>query len=135
YDRRITNVALALEAVDGRGLLLVPHANATILGTTDDDYYGDPEQLEVTEDEVEYILQATERVLPSIRTHRIAHANAAVRPTLHQWRRYEDDLSREYEVFDHGARDGVPGLVSIAGGKMSMFRKMAEDTVDVLLRV
>jgi glycerol-3-phosphate dehydrogenase len=135
YDRRITNVALALEAVDGRGLLLVPHANATILGTTDDDHYGDPEQLEVTDDEVEYILQATERVLPSIRQHRIAHANAAVRPTLHQWRRYEDDLTRDYRVVDHGARDGVAGLVTVVGGKMSMFRKMAEDTVDVLLRV
>jgi len=134
YDRRISNVALALEAVDGRGLLLVPHANSTILGTTDDDHYGDPEQLEVTEDEVEYILQATERILPSIRLHRIAHANAAVRPTLHEWRRTEDDLSRDYRVFDH-RRDGAEGLVSIAGGKMSMYRKMAEDTVDVLLQV
>jgi glycerol-3-phosphate dehydrogenase len=134
YDRRITNVALALEAVDGRGLLLVPHANSTILGTTDDDYYGDPEQLEVTEDEIEYILQATERVLPRIRDYRIAHANAAVRPTLHQWRRYEDDLTRDYRVVDH-REDGAAGLVSIVGGKMSMFRKMAEDTVDVILDV
>jgi len=135
YDRRISNCALGVEAIDGRDLLLVPHSNQTIVGTTDDDFYGDPEHLEVTDDEVEYILQAFERVLPSIRQHRIAHANAAVRPTLYEWRRYEDDLSREYEVFDHGTRDGVPGLVSIAGGKMSMFRKMAEDTVDVLLRV
>jgi glycerol-3-phosphate dehydrogenase len=135
YDRRISNCALGVEAIDGRDLLLVPHANQTILGTTDDDFYGDPEHLEVTEDEVEYILQAFERILPSIRQHRIVHANAAVRPTLYGWRRYEDDLSREYEVFDHGARDGVPGLVTVAGGKMSMFRKMAEDTVDALLRV
>jgi glycerol-3-phosphate dehydrogenase len=135
YDRRITNCAIGAEAIDGRDLLLVPHANQTILGTTDDDFYGDPEHLDVSEDEVEYILQAFERVFPSIRRYRIAHANAAVRPTLFGWRHYEDDLSREYEVFDHGALDGVPGLISIAGGKMSMFRKMAEDTVDVLLRV
>jgi glycerol-3-phosphate dehydrogenase len=71
-------------------------------------------------------------VLPTIRRHRIAHANAAVRPTLYERHKYEDDLSREYEVFEHGQRDGVPGLVTVAGGKMSMFRKMAEDTVDVL---
>jgi len=135
YDRRITNVALAMEAIDGRGLLLVPHSNQTLLGTTDDDFYGDPEKLEVTEDEVEYVLQAAERVLPGIRRYRIAHANAAIRPTLHEWNRYEDDLSREYAVIDHATGDGVPGLVSIAGGKMSMFRKMAEDTVDVLVAV
>jgi glycerol-3-phosphate dehydrogenase len=133
YERRITNVALSIEAIDGRGLLLVPHAGTTLLGTTDDDHYGDPERLDVTEDEVEYVLQATERVLPSIRHHRIAHATAAVRPTLHHWRRYEDDLSREYAVVDH-ALEGVPGLVTVAGGKMSMFRKMAEDTVDSVLR-
>jgi glycerol-3-phosphate dehydrogenase len=135
YDRRITNVALGVEAIDGRSLLLVPHTNQTILGTTDDDYYGDPEHLEITEDEIEYVLEAADRVLPGIRRYRIAHANAAVRPTLYEWRKYEDDLTREYEVFDHGRRDGVAGLVSIAGGKMSMFRKMAEDTVDELLRV
>lgn len=135
YDRRITNVALSVEAVDGRGLLLVPHASTTILGTTDDDFYGDPEHLEVTEDEIEYVLEAAERVLPGIRRYRVAHANAAVRPTLYEWRKYEDDLTREYEVFDHGVRDGSPGLVSVAGGKMSMFRKMAEDTVDAVERV
>ena len=134
YDRRITNVALTAEAVDGRGLLLVPHANQTLVGTTDDDHYGDPGNLEVTEDEVEYVLEAIERVLPGIRRHRIAHANAAVRPTLRRWRRYEDDLSRDYAVFDHAAADGVSGLVSVAGGKMSMFRAMAEATVDVVLR-
>ena len=133
YDRRITNVALTAEAVDGRGLLLVPHTNQTLLGTTDDDYYGDPEDLEVSDDEVEYVLQAMERVFPSIRRHRIAHATAAVRPTLHQWRADEDDLSRDYAVFDHAARDGVPGLISIAGGKMSMFRAMAEATIDAVL--
>src|SRR6202011_4104433 len=41
YDRRITNVALSVEGIDGRALLLVPHASTTILGTTDDDFYGD----------------------------------------------------------------------------------------------
>ena len=135
YDRRITNVALSAEAVDGRGLLLVPHAGTTILGTTDDDFYGDPEHLEVTEDEVEYVLDAAERVLPGIRRHRIAHVTAAVRPTLYERRRYEDDLSRHYAVLDHGTLDGVPGLLTITGGKMSMFRRMAEDTVDVVLRL
>jgi glycerol-3-phosphate dehydrogenase len=136
YDRRITNVALSVEAVDGRNLLLVPHASTTILGTTDDDFYGDPEHLEITEDEVEYLLEAAQRVLPDIRRYRVLHANAAVRPTLFEWRRYEDDLSRDYAVVDHRASgDGAPGLVSVAGGKMSMFRKMAEDTVDAVERV
>ena len=40
YDRRISNFAVAAEAVDGRQLLLIPHGPFSILGTTDDDYYG-----------------------------------------------------------------------------------------------
>ena len=45
----------------------MPHENTTVLGTTDDDYYGDPDDLRVTEDEVEYLLQGAERIVPDIR--------------------------------------------------------------------
>jgi glycerol-3-phosphate dehydrogenase len=56
-----------------------------------------------------------------------------VRPTLFKWRRYEDELSRRYEVIDHAA-EGVQGFVSIAGGKLSMYRLMAEETSDAVCR-
>jgi len=55
-----------------------------------------------------------------------------VRPTLFKWRRYEDELSRRYEVIDHAP--GAEGFVTIAGGKLSMYRLMAEETADVVCR-
>src|SRR5205807_2325731 len=64
YDRRLSNFAISADAVDGRGLLMVPHGNFTLAGTTDDDFYGDPDDLEILPDEVDYILQAFDRVFP-----------------------------------------------------------------------
>ena len=133
YPHRISNFSISAESVDGRDLLMVSHAGFTLLGTTDDDYYGDLDSVDVLEDEVDYLLQAFERVFPSIRDYRPARATAAVRPTLFKWRRYEDELSRRYEIIDHAA-DGVEGFVTITGGKLSMYRLMAELTSDAVCR-
>lgn len=132
YDRRLSNFAISAEAVDGRELVMVPHGPVTLLGTTDDDYYGDLDALEVLPDEVDYLLQAAERIFPSIREHRPLRAAVGVRPTLFHWRQNEDDLSRRFEVFDHDKLDRVPGLFSIAGGKLSMYRLMAQLTADAV---
>lgn len=129
YDRRLSNFAISGESIDGRDLLLVPHGPITILGTTDDDFYGDLDRVDVVQDEVDYLLQGMERVFPGIRDYRPVRATAGVRPTLHKWRRYEDDLSRRYEVIDHA---GAAGLVTITGGKLSMYRLMAEETADAV---
>ena len=130
YDRRISSFGISAEAIDGRELILVPHGPLTLLGTTDDDFYGDLDAPDVLPDEVDYLLQAAERVFPSIREHRPVRATAGVRPTLFKWRPNEDDLSRRFEVIDHQVTDGVPGLITIAGGKLSMYRLMAEATAD-----
>jgi glycerol-3-phosphate dehydrogenase len=133
YPHRISNFSISAESIDGRDLLMVSHAGFTLLGTTDDDFYGDLDSVDVMEDEVDYLLQAFERVFPSIREYRPVRTTAAVRPTLYKWRRYEDELSREYEVIDHAAQ-GVEGFVTIAGGKLSMYRLMAEETSDAVCR-
>ncbi|MCB0220722.1 MAG: glycerol-3-phosphate dehydrogenase/oxidase, partial [Chrysiogenetes bacterium] len=56
-DRRVVNVAVMCSAVDGRSIFIMPHDNSTIIGTTDDDFYGDPDSLTVSKDEVEYLIQ------------------------------------------------------------------------------
>lgn len=133
YPHRISNFSISAESIDGRDLLMVSHSGFTLLGTTDDDFYGDLDSVDVLQDEVEYLLQGIERVFPSIRQYRPARTTTGVRPTLHKWRRYEDELSRRYEVIDH-ASQGVDGFVTIAGGKLSMYRLMAEQTSDVVCR-
>ena len=133
YPHRISNFSISAESVDGRDLLMVAHAGFTLLGTTDDDFYGDLDSVEVLEDEVEYLLQGFERVFPRIRDYRPVRTTTGVRLTLFKWRKYEDELSRRYDVIDH-AQHGADGFITIAGGKLSMYRLMAEETSDAVCR-
>jgi glycerol-3-phosphate dehydrogenase len=132
FDRRLLNYSLIITMIDGRSSFIMPHENTSILGTTDDDYYGDLDDLRVTEDEVEYLLQGAERYLPEIRRARVIRAWAGIRPTLYQWGRNEDALSRDHRVFDHEEIEGVKGIVSIAGGKLATYRLMSEEASDVV---
>src|SRR5690606_8466379 len=131
FERRVSQLAVYARAVDGRDLFVFPHEQNSMAGTTDDDFYGDLDRIDVLEDEVEYVLQAIERSVPSIRSHRVIHTLQGVRPTLYGFGQYEDELSRDYAVLDH-ARDGAPGFFSIVGGKLAAYRLMAEDACDRL---
>jgi glycerol-3-phosphate dehydrogenase len=132
YGRRLSNIAIVASAVDGRQLFLCPHQKGAILGTTDDDYYGDLDNVTITEDDVQYLLQGMETIFPDIRRHRIIRAMAGVRPTLYEEHKYEDNLTREHMVFDHEKRDGVKGLLSLAGGKLASYRLMSQDCTDAV---
>jgi glycerol-3-phosphate dehydrogenase len=131
YSHRISNMGIIMDGVDGRQMFLMPHENGTIVGTTDDDYYGDLDHPRATEDEVKYILQAARRVFPSIDKYRMSRTYVGVRPTLFAWGPNEDRLSREHEFYDH-APQGVPGLISVAGGKLAAYRQLSEEVTDVV---
>jgi glycerol-3-phosphate dehydrogenase len=136
FERRIGNYGLILEGVDGRTMFLVPHGAETIVGTTDDDYYGDPANVDLTinRDEIEYVIESAARALPQARHWRPLRAWAGVRNTIFEWGVGSDGLSRRHEVVDHAARDGVAGLLSIVGGKLAAYRIQAEETVDAALQ-
>src|SRR5437667_10032796 len=74
YPHRISNFSISAESIDGRDLLMVSHAGFTLLGTTDDDFYGDLDSVDVLGDEVEYLVPALQRTFPSIRASRAAPA-------------------------------------------------------------
>jgi glycerol-3-phosphate dehydrogenase len=130
-DRRVTNYAIVAKAIDGRQVFLMPWQNLSVLGTTDDDYYGDLDDVLATGDEVRYLFQAVERVFPSIREARAIGTWGGVRPTLWGWGMNEDRLSREHEILDH-AKDGAAGLYSMVGGKLASYRLFSEEMTDVI---
>lgn len=131
-DRRITSVGVACYAIDGRSLLILPHENTTLIGCTDDDYFGDEDAVGPDPQEVEYVLTSCETVLPNIRRARVLRVMAGLRPTLYQYGINEDKVTREFEVWDHQDRDGLAGFITIAGGKMTIARIMAEKTTDAV---
>ncbi len=82
FDRRICNYAILGKAIDGRSIFLMPYQNVTVMGTTDDDFFGDPDDIPILEDEVEYLMEGIARVFPRIREARRIRAWAGIRPTL-----------------------------------------------------
>ncbi len=128
-DRRLTNYGILSEAVDGRQVFLEPWQNVSVLGTTDDDYYGDLDDVQATSEEVRYLVQGVARVFPSVRAARAIGTYAGVRPTLYAYGPNEDALSREHEIVDH-ATDGAPGIYSMIGGKLASYRLFAQELSD-----
>lgn len=134
FDRRLTNMAVVSKCIDGRQIFIMPHENTTVLGTTDDDFYGELEDIPVSQDEIEYLLEGIEPVFPEIREARIISTWRGVRPTLYRADCYESDLSRDHRIIDHGKSDGVRGLYSMVGGKLSSFREMSEEATDLVAK-
>jgi glycerol-3-phosphate dehydrogenase len=131
FDRRLTNYAIAVRAIDGRQVFLEPWQNLSVIGTTDTDYYGDLDDVVATTEEVRYLIQAVARVFPAIHGARAIGTWAGVRPTLYAWGPDPDGLSREHEVIDH-APHGAPGLYSMIGGKLASYRMFAEEATDLI---
>lgn len=130
-DRPVTDVGVMAEAIDGRQIFIEPWGNSSVIGTTDDDTYADLDSLPVTTDEVRYLVEGVERVLPRVRDARIIGTTVGARPSLFAWGKLEDALSREHEVVDHAAH-GVADLYSLIGGKLASYRMFAQEAADLI---
>jgi glycerol-3-phosphate dehydrogenase len=130
-DRRLTNYGIVSEAIDGRQMFIYPWQNVSVVGTTDDDYYGDLDEVFATSEEVRYLVQGVARVFPAVREARAIGTYAGVRPTLYAYGKNEDALSRDHAVVDH-APDGAPGIYSMIGGKLASYRLFAQELCDTV---
>lgn len=133
YEKRLSNFAIIAQAKDGRQVFVMPYMNETWVGTTDDDYYGDLDDLWATADEVAYLREAGEAMLPALKAQRMIGTRVGVRNTMYGWGVNEDALSRRYEVIDHH-EEGVRGFYSLLGGKLASFRVQAEDAANAVCR-
>lgn len=132
-EKRLSNFAIICQAKDGRQVFLLPWQNMSVLGTTDDDYYGDLDDVVATTEEVRYLKEAVARVVPAVRSARAIGTWGGVRPTLYEWGPHEDALSRDHRIVDH-TDQGMPGMFSMLGGKLASYRLFAEEMTDVITR-
>jgi glycerol-3-phosphate dehydrogenase len=130
-DRRVTNYAILSEAIDGRQVFVYPWQNLSLIGTTDDDYYGDLDDVRATSEEVRYLVQGVGKVFPAIREASANGTYAGVRPTLYEYGPTEDALDRDHRIVDH-ATDGAPGVYSMIGGKLASYRMFAQELSDIV---
>ncbi len=133
HDKALTPVGLLLEAEDrSRYVFVVPSPLGTWVGPTDMPGPLDPDQTRTTDEEIGYLTRSVKRYFATWPERHDATIVGS-RPILGQ-PGAEKLLSRDFEVFDHEARDGVAGFLTIGGGKMSDYRVMAEAAVDAACR-
>lgn len=116
------------------GDIIVPVHPVCIIGTTDHKAE-DADDLPIPRDQVQQMLDAGEEMIPGFRNSRAIHAWAGARPLVRDSRVSAEDtrhMARGMSVVDHLSRDGVKGLLTIAGGKLTTYRLMAERIVDVM---
>lgn len=127
--------ALYVEAnEDGRPYFIVPWNDQLLIGTTDIRYSGDLDRVVPDEDEIDYLISDTNRVIPPAHLTRehVRYAYAGVRPLPYQEEGAEGSITRAHIVHDHAP--DYEGLISIIGGKLTTYRNLAEQTTDLALK-
>lgn len=112
---------------DDRSIFVIPWGNTTYLGTTDTDYAGDVNSPECSLEDVEYLLKtASDNTTAKISADDILGVWAGLRPLVKNTKSQSTaDLSRRHSVTVSDA-----GVVTIVGGKLTTYRKMAADAMD-----
>lgn len=119
--------AIYFDAPDGRMIFAIPRSGKTYVGTTDTTYEGDIEHPTMTEADRDYLLNAINYMFPSIdmTIEDVESSWAGLRPLISEEGKNPDEISRKDEMFISDS-----GLISMAGGKLTGYRKMAEQAVN-----
>ena len=133
-NHRLVNQVVNRCIYPSDGDILVPVHTVCIIVTTDVKV-DEPDHLDIARNEVQQMLDAGEVLVPGFRQARAVHAWSGARPLVKDARVSVTDtrhMSRGMSILDHEARDGISGLLTIAGGKLTTYRLMAKNIVDVM---
>jgi glycerol-3-phosphate dehydrogenase len=126
YDDLPIDVGIIVPAGGGRSIFALPWLGRTLVGTTDNDYEGPLDHIQPSTDDVEYLLAACREFFAvELAFADVTGAYAGVRPLVSRDDKKSVDISRRAELFETSS-----GLVTITGGKLTTWRRMAKQTVD-----
>ena len=116
---------------DGRMMFAIPRGKVTYFGTTDTNYQQDKDSVETSMVDALYLIEAVNNMFPEIHLtiDDIQSSWAGLRPLIHEEGKSASELSRKDEIFVSDTK-----LISIAGGKLTGYRKMAERIVDIIAK-
>ncbi len=123
--------SIYFDVPDGRMIFTIPRGRTTYIGTTDTDYKGDLDRIVTTKEDAQYLINALNNTFPGINLtlNDVESSWAGIRPLIHQGGKSASEISRKDEIFE-----APDGLISIAGGKLTGYRKMAQKTVDLVVK-
>ena len=122
--------ACIVPAGEGRTIFALPWYGRTLIGTTDNDYDGDINAVRPGTDDVEYLLNAINNFFgTSLGASDLVGAYAGVRPLIATGDPKKSvDISRRAELYETHS-----GMLTITGGKLTTWRRMAKQTIDRLV--
>jgi len=132
----LTYAVVCFHPEDGRVLFAIPWGEQTYIGTTDTDFNGDPSEVHATRDDVLYLLAASNDAFPGAKLvpKDVIATWAGLRPLMRPMKADanvdESAVSREHQVVI-----GRDGLITIAGGKLTTYRRMAAEVVDTAVKL
>ncbi|BAW97607.1 glycerol-3-phosphate dehydrogenase [[Synechococcus] sp. NIES-970] len=128
--------ALYVEAAsDNRPYFIIPWLGKYLIGTTDLKYSGSLDHVKANNDEIDYLLAETNRILPTAQLTRadVKFTYSGVRPLPYVGDKNPGSITRSHILFDH-TREGVSNLISLIGGKLTTYRQVGEEMVDLVYR-
>lgn len=126
-DLPVTGAACIVPAGEGRTIFALPWYGRTLVGTTDNDYAGDINQVAVNAGDIEYLLSAINDYFgTSLDRSKLTGAFAGVRPLISTGDPKKSvDISRRAELYETSS-----GMITITGGKLTTWRRMAKMALD-----
>ncbi len=124
--------AYIFQNADGRIIFAIPYErDFTLIGTTDEDFDGDPGSVAISDEEIDYLSEAaSEYFSQAVRRDDIVWTYSGVRPLFDDGASKAQEVTREYILkADGDAQSGA--LINIFGGKITTFRRLAEAAVDM----
>jgi glycerol-3-phosphate dehydrogenase len=125
-----TRAITCLSPIDGRVMFILPWGDLSYVGTTDTDYSGDPAAVHATPEDITYLLRSANSVFPHARLEAgdVISSWAGVRALLDgHGDKPASSVSREHRILT-----GPGGMITVAGGKLTTYRKMAAEVVDLV---
>jgi len=131
HSRFPVHQAIYFNVDDGRMIFAIPRGRITYIGTTDTNYEGDKDRVFTSSEDAQYLIAAVNATFPSVKLSLvdIESSWAGLRPLIHEEGKSASELSRKDEIFESPS-----GLISIAGGKLTGYRKMAERVVNLVIK-
>ncbi|MEM6926557.1 MAG: glycerol-3-phosphate dehydrogenase [Myxococcota bacterium] len=132
----LRNAVVAQHPDDERVLFFIPWGRQSYIGTTDTDHDGDPMDVRTESSDVDYLLEAARAYFPMHPLSRddVISTWAGLRPLMapvDKGREVDESaVSREHQIIV-----GTDGLVTIAGGKLTTYRRMASEVVDTAVNL
>ena len=127
YEKLPVKQSCYFDIPDGRMMFAIPRGKITYVGTTDTNFNDNKDNVRTDLADAIYLISAVNNMFPDINLELedIVSSWAGLRPLIHEEGKSASELSRKDEIFVSDT-----GLVSIAGGKLTGYRKMAERVVD-----